>query len=166
MDRVSQENSGIVTLNRTQTQHKKDYQKYFNNYGTTINEKADTVSKVHTYSRAKTILISAYFVAGFLMALFIANFIIISSMNNNLQASNDIYTQLVAQNEEYVSAIQEAQNADTVEARLVEAGFVTGVASTYDYLSEYTINQDAEVQVQANWYDRIVDFVTQIFGGR
>lgn len=164
MDRVSQGNASVVTLAQTQTQHKKDYQKYFN-YGATSQSKAGVNTKIKPYSRAKTVLISAYFVAGFLLALFIANFIIISSMQSELQISNQTYTEMVQQNEDYINAINEVTRQDSVEARMVEAGFVAGTTAVYEYANDYQSTESEEVQVQGNWYDRFVAFVSQIFGG-
>lgn len=164
MDRVSQGNASIATLTQTQTQQKKDYQKYFD-YGTARESaKVKTSAKVRAYSRPKAILITGYFIAGFLIALFVANFIIISSMNTELQASTQVYTEMVQQNEEYLNAINEATQSDSVEAKMVEAGFVAGMATTYDYV-ESNASEVQDVPNQSNWYDRFVAFVSRVFGG-
>lgn len=164
MDRVSQSNSSVATIAQTKTQHKKDYQKYFN-YGASSQASVRTNVKAKPYSRAKTILVTGYFIAGFLIALFVANFIIISSMQNELQISNQTYAEMVQQNEDYVNAINEATKADTIEAKMLEAGFVAGSAVVYENAEEYQATPVEEVQTQGNWYDRFVAFFSQIFGG-
>lgn len=164
MDRVSQGNASVTTLTQKQTQTNKNYQKYFN-YGVSESAKTKVSAKVKTYSRAKAVLITSYFIAGFLIALFVANFIIISSMNGEVQASNQKYIEIVQQNEEYLNAINEATKSEAVEARMIEAGFVAGMATSYDYVEIGAVETDTELVNQSNWFDRFVTFVSQIFGG-
>ena len=165
MDRVSQSNSSVTTIAQTQTQHKKDYQKYFN-YGASSQTREKDTLKVKPYYRAKTILVTAYFVAGFLIALFIANFIIISSMQNELNVSTQTYNEMVEQNQEYVQALNNAANSNSAAGEAMIAGYDAGVTAVYEYADQEQVEASTEdVQIQGNWYDRFIAFVSQVFGG-
>ena len=159
MEQVSDE-LNVTTITKTQSTKAKNYQKYFDVATTT---RVNTQVKTMTYSRTKVVLITAYCVLALMLALVIANFIVISSMTNSITASKIAYQNELATSEYYQDEINKV-TAD-IDDRLIDAGYIDGQRQVVEIAPVYVATETSEIQEQTNWFNELTKFISQVFGG-
>lgn len=164
MEPMNKNSQSVVICDIANRKSTKNYQKYFDEAKIKIDNK-DNVRVRHTLNRAKLILISAYIIIGLLVALCIANFMIMKNLNSSIEVSQtEIQNQMQVVNQ-YQNSIQSLINTEIVSDKLIDSGYVSGVNSGILDYSLIASGEFIEIQSQSNWFNELSNFISMIFGG-
>ncbi len=122
-----------------------------------VREKASAKTKVY--------LTAGVFIALLLMFLVIYNFVVINSLNGGIKLLQEEVSYKEYQVSSRVDDLNDLTNSATVEAELVEKGYVQIDENNMVVIDAGSGRGVNAVEGESNWFDAFCDFISNVFGG-
>ncbi len=123
------------------------------------------VSVSKTSTKTKIYLTAGAFIALLLMFLVIYNFVVINSLNGGIKLLQDEVTYKEYQVASKANTVNNLTDSSTVEAELIENGYVQIDDNNMIVLDAGSASSSAQFTGKTNWFDAFCNFISNVFGG-